>query len=573
MGWRNRSIPMTSEPQEPDQYKITPQEFYRVMARLSIIQIFANAVGGLACAVYFIFLDPSANDFERATDMIVAIVMILCLMVIGSGGTLSWLRELRDAGKALSRGLAVDPDLLARAQKKTLQAPLALALISLANWTLAALTMTFYSLFFFTSVNRPFAEDLRLFWGIFLPGLALGSVLFFYLDRSFRGLRPMFFPNGGLLAVKGVFRINVSRRLLFSFMAAGLLPMIIIGVLLLSKFASMLSSLPPALVVRFTTALIILPTAMIALSILLSRLASASISEPIAVLKSAMGRIRKGDLSARALVRDNDELGELAENFNLMIEGLRERARLQEGLNLAKEVQQSLLPHKAPEVTGLDLAGRGLYCDETGGDYIDFIEIDPQNPGLLGVVVGDVSGHGVQSALLMTSVRAALRTRIVLGGQVKRIISDVNHLACRDVEESCQFITLFYGLIDADNKNMTWTNAGHEPAMVYDPVSDSFHELKDGSPALGVMEDFSYQEQVVDLPPGVVVLIGTDGIWETRNRDGRMFGKQAVRRLIRENAAAPAAEIMETIIHAVDVFRGGAPREDDLTIMIVKAVE
>jgi sigma-B regulation protein RsbU (phosphoserine phosphatase) len=123
-------------------------------------------------------------------------------------------------------------------------------------------------------------------------------------------------------------------------------------------------------------------------------------------------------------------------------------------------VQQNLLPKENPRIKGLDIAGKSIYCDETGGDYYDFIKLDGGRPANIAIVVGDVSGHGIPSALLMATARAFIRQRAYLPGGLSQIISDVNRQIVGDVEDSGQFMTLFYMTVDQDNRCLEWVRAG-----------------------------------------------------------------------------------------------------------------
>jgi sigma-B regulation protein RsbU (phosphoserine phosphatase) len=185
-------------------------------------------------------------------------------------------------------------------------------------------------------------------------------------------------------------------------------------------------------------------------------------------------------------VVSNDELGDLGDGINEMTEGLIERDRMRQSLNLAKEVQQALLPRTDPQISGLEIASTSVYCDETGGDYFDYLASDGPNSGKISVVVVDVSGHGVPSALLMATARAFLRQRSDLPGSISRIVSDVNRQLARDVEESGGFMTLFYLVLNAKKHRLSWVRAGHDPAILYDPVADAFEELHGAGVALGV---------------------------------------------------------------------------------------
>jgi sigma-B regulation protein RsbU (phosphoserine phosphatase) len=219
----------------------------------------------------------------------------------------------------------------------------------------------------------------------------------------------------------------------------------------------------------------------------------------------------------------------------------------------------------------LDIAGKSIYCDQTGGDYFDFLEIGSPEVNKIGLVVGDVSGHGVPSALLMATARALMRQRSYLPGGPAQVVSDVNMHLSRDVEESGQFMTLFYLVIDSAHQSLQWVRAGHEPAVLYDPHRDEFEELRGSGIALGVDEKWNYEEHNrPGLKDGQVILIGTDGIWESRNTEGRMFGKKALLSLIRKNATSSADDILSAIIDALKGFQKNVEPEDDITLVVAK---
>ncbi|NOQ20351.1 MAG: SpoIIE family protein phosphatase, partial [Desulfobacterales bacterium] len=267
----------------------------------------------------------------------------------------------------------------------------------------------------------------------------------------------------------------------------------------------------------------------------------------------------------------NDELGALAENFNQMTEGLKDRYRLRQSLDLAKEVQQNLLPTEDPQFPGLDIAGKSIYCDETGGDYFDFFDNAEVDENKYGVVIGDVSEHGIPSALLMASTRAFLRQRSALSGSLADVVSDVNRQLTRDVEDTGRFITLFYLQIDMNNQSLNWVRAGHEPAALYDPVTDCFEELAGEGIALGIDESWQYVEKKrSDLAAGQIILLSTDGIWEARNPQDKMFGKQAIYSIIRQNSRAEAAKIQDAILAELNRFQKGVEPADDITLVIIK---
>ncbi len=240
-------------------------------------------------------------------------------------------------------------------------------------------------------------------------------------------------------------------------------------------------------------------------------------------------------------------------------------------LALAGEVQKSLLPQSKPDVHGLDVAGRNVSCDEIGGDYFDFLWRRENPDGPFSVVVGDITGHGVDSALLMTSARAFLRMRASQPGSISDIVGAMNSHLTQDVLETGRFMTLFYLTVDPQEDRIDWVRAGHDPALLYDPQKDAFQELKGTGMALGVNDAFKYAENRHEgLINGQIIAIGTDGIWEAFNKDGAMFGKQRFKEIIRQNAAAGADDILNAVYNEINQFTEGQKTEDDITLVIIK---
>ena len=244
-----------------------------------------------------------------------------------------------------------------------------------------------------------------------------------------------------------------------------------------------------------------------------------------------------------------------------------QRDRLQQSLDLAMEVQQSLLPKENPNFEGLDIAGKSVYCDETGGDYFDFLDLGSEK---LGVIVGDVSGHGIQSALLMTTVRGSLRQRIQNPDSLARMISDLNAQFHADVEKSGHFMTLFVCEVDAPNRVLRWLRAGHDPAMIYDIASDTFRELGGTGLPLGVSQSCQYEEGASVIDEKQILVIGTDGIWEAFDVNGNRFGKDKFKEIIRSALHLPAAAMADHVIESVQHFRQPLKIEDDITLVIIK---
>lgn len=299
---------------------------------------------------------------------------------------------------------------------------------------------------------------------------------------------------------------------------------------------------------------------------------SRAISRPLTKLAEAARDVAGGNLDARVVFRQQfrDEFNDMAEAFNSMVPKLRDRMRMRDSLALAMEVQQSLLPGTPPSLVGLDLAGHSVYCDETGGDYYDFLEFETLGSTRLGVVIGDVVGHGVAAALLMATARALLRSRAALPGSIREVFSDVNTHLC-NAKFTGRFMTLFYLLIDTSDRKLRWLSAGHDPALLYHPGSGAFEELAGEDIPLGLEADWQYHEfERTGWIGGEVIVLGTDGIWEARNAADEMFGKARLHQIIEQFADQPAAVIARQIDAAVRAFRGNRDQLDDITHVVVK---
>jgi len=245
---------------------------------------------------------------------------------------------------------------------------------------------------------------------------------------------------------------------------------------------------------------------------------------------------------------------------------------MEKSMAQASEVQRNLMPRDHLLTDGLEVAGQSQWCDETGGDYYDFFPRQVEGQARTGIVIGDVTGHGISSALLMTTARAFLRERVKAPGSTADIVTDVNRHLARDVDGTNRFMSMFYCEIDAARRRISWTRAGHDPALIHTPGSDAVEELAGpGCPLpLGVMESAAYAEGGRDLQAGQVIVIGTDGIWEARNPRGEYFGKNRLMDLIKTQAERSAREMARALVEALDAFRHPRPPEDDATLVVIK---
>lgn len=309
----------------------------------------------------------------------------------------------------------------------------------------------------------------------------------------------------------------------------------------------------------------------VAVAILLAISRSRKVTQPIMQLATAANQLSEGNFDARVKIDTGDELEDLGNIFNGMGERLKERDQMQQSLAWAKEIQQQLLPNSAPNCPNFELAGRSLYCDGTGGDYYDFIELKSSDQQRFGLAVGDVSGHGIGPALVMATARGALHSLVDrYGSQLAALASELNNHLFRGTSDS-YFMTLFYGVLDPVEKTLSWVSAGHAPTFLY-RADGQIEELDSSGIPLGIIENTPYETaKTIKFKPGDILLIGTDGIWETRNIEEDMFGTKRVGELLIQHAGASADNIADQVITELNSFRGEHSRDDDITLIVVKA--
>jgi sigma-B regulation protein RsbU (phosphoserine phosphatase) len=544
--------------------------------RFSMLHTVANSIGAGICIFYFYHFEPAGRAPNVYHAFVVPMVVTILLMLVGKRVQHRWETKLTKYLHLVVQGEEVPQKLQKKAQRQILNLPVISAAISLLMWVVASLMMAFFRLFVLPA--GPLFSDnikhaLRVFSGTMLAGLVTSAVILFTTETLCRKIRPYFFPSGNLVKTPNTFQLKLRVRMLITFFLTSILPLGLMALLIHNK-SGLMAVMDPHEVLSDTLNLtIFLVVIGLSSSIVLSRQFALSIVDPIRDIEKAMTHVENGDLNSSVLVRSNDELGLMADNFNKMMVVLRERSRLQKALNMAKEVQQNLLPKSIPPIRGIDMASACTYCDETGGDYFDIYIPDLSCPDRFSVVVGDVSDHGISSALVMTTARALLRMRSSMSGSLAEVISDVNRQLSRDVEESGHFMTLFYGELDRARLRLRWVNAGHDPAILYDSSSDGFLELKGRGIALGVMDDAEYIEAEKDVLPGYILTIGTDGIWEMHNAQGEMFGRDRLKSVIRSCSEASAAEIVENIMTSLEQFRYPLDKEDDVTVVVIKIVD
>jgi sigma-B regulation protein RsbU (phosphoserine phosphatase) len=542
--------------------------------KLSLLNVGSNMVGAFIVTSYFLYFNRITPFPKVGPTLVVIIVMCIGLVILATIILSRWEADLAHFVKYKRQNQEVPEDLYRRVQRKIINLPAVYSAISLLAWLLASMVMGAYILIeplSLADVTGMIFNAIRAFVGTLVAGLITSALVYFTADIVCRQILPFFFPQGGLAQTSGVFRLRLQSRSMIVFSLASVLPVVMMAVLSYNK-ARMMLEMEPASVIQsllYLTAFLLIVT--LAMAILLSRTFSSSIVQPIKTMEQAMSRVAQGDFSATVPVNSNDELGILADHFNRMTEGLAERYRLRRALDLAKEVQQNLLPKKAPNIEGVDIAGTSIYCDETGGDYFDYLLPKAGSEDGIGIVIGDVSGHGVPSALLMATARAFLRQRLALAGSPAKVVNDVNRQLAQDIEDTGRFMTMFYLRLDLAGRQIRWVRAGHDPAMLYDPVSDRFEELKGRGIALGIDDGWRYEDyERTGLVGGQILILASDGVWETRNPEGEMFGKHRIRKIIRNQRRASAEEILSITLNELAEFQQHQKTADDVTLVVLK---
>ena len=542
---------------------------------LYVLNFFANFLGNIII-VLFNFFSPIEelrdwHTFVLAEGplMIAAFILLVVLLVIALQIRIQQpIRFVLINGEDVQ---ATDTATLDAGRRRLLHLPFILAYSNMVIWL--GVTVLFTPLL---GVLRDWNLHFSLyviFRGLMIAIIA-GVTSFFLVDAySRKHIIPKFFPMGRLSKTQVRIRISILRRIRVLFGLGTNAPMILlVGTIGFGVWQSAKTSSPALAFGRETLIFaVIVWIIFVSVSLFLNFLVGRSILQPIEDMLNQVDKIKQGDYQHRIQVVTNDELGILGDGMNEMTEGLQERERLRHSLVLAKEIQQALLPRTDPRVPGLDIAGQSIYCEDTGGDYYDYLLSDDPTDRRLGIVMGDVSGHGVSAALLMATSRGFLRQRTALPGTIAEVIADVNRQLIRDVADSGSFMTMFFLQIDPGGRALSWVRAGHDPALFYDPATDNFSELGGEGTVLGVDPDAVYQQyRQADLSDGQVIVLGTDGIWEAHSPDGEMFGKKRLEEIVVRYHQAGARDIMLAILSELDNFQQGQPAEDDITVIVIK---
>jgi len=245
----------------------------------------------------------------------------------------------------------------------------------------------------------------------------------------------------------------------------------------------------------------------------------------------------------------------------------RELRQNQEQFRVAREIQQRLFPKSAPAMPGFDIAGASHPAEATGGDYFDYL---PMLHERLGIIVGDVTGHGVGPALLMAETRAYLRVLTGRREDVGEILTRANGVLAADIGQE-RFITLFMGRLDPRTRSFNYASAGHPTGYVLNAAGDVKRTLPRTGVPLGIHPGTQYvPSPEIPLASGDLLLLLTDGIEESMSPENALFGIDQILEVVRTEHKKPASEIVEALYDAVRQFSKNSPQIDDVTAIVIK---
>jgi len=282
--------------------------------------------------------------------------------------------------------------------------------------------------------------------------------------------------------------------------------------------------------------------------------------EFIALLCSLAGQLAQAVTIVREIEARDHERSEKEQ-------ALLKNARISRDMEIAQQIQLSLLPEAPPQLPGIEIAGRCIAAAHVGGDYYDFFIRNEQN---IDVLIADVSGHSVGAALIMAEVRTLLRAQVTSTQSASTILHSINRLLYDDLTRAELFITMFYAKYNAATGRLSYANAGHNRPLLHRKGISACTELDADGLIIGVKPSVIFEELSIDLAAGDVLLLYTDGLTEATNSDGEMFGTERICAMLEQLVALPAASIVEELYQTVTEFTGSSTLQDDISAVIIK---
>ena len=296
----------------------------------------------------------------------------------------------------------------------------------------------------------------------------------------------------------------------------------------------------------------------------------ASVEEHLNVINESLEKIEEGTFGICEICNEpvDDELLKMDYTATVCLGHYTEEElrQLENELELSQVVQRALLPQQPPSIPGMNIAGFSRPAQIVSGDYFDFIQF---KDGTYGMVMADVSGHGVSAGMLMTSLQTAFHTLVPDAMSPVEVLERINRLYIHNIKFTT-FVTIFFAKFDPDTRVFTYANAGHNSGYLYRASKKDEIWLRPTGPAIGLMEGFNIGTKQVELMDDDILLLYTDGITEAMNAQGEQFGTERLARLIKDNTHLTAQELANSILLTVSDFGDGKNFVDDITIIACK---
>lgn len=298
---------------------------------------------------------------------------------------------------------------------------------------------------------------------------------------------------------------------------------------------------------------------------------------PIGILAKGADEVARGNLDIVLKIPTGDEIGKLADKFNVMSKNLKkafaeieDKARMEEELKNAKEIQEVILPRSLPDLPGYAFSVYYKPQSESGGDYYDFIDVDKAH---LGVVVADVTGHGVGAGMVMAMLRSSLRTFTNKKLDASKVLREVNPVLFRDTPPT-MFATVFYGIIDHEKNEMLYTVAGHTQGVVFNPAKATMKMLMAGGMPVGMVDNAIFDAGIElyrqKLESGDIVVLYSDGITEAKSPTDEEYGEERFLVAIRDSLSKDLDKMRDGIVGELAKFTADAGQSDDITLILMR---
>jgi len=294
------------------------------------------------------------------------------------------------------------------------------------------------------------------------------------------------------------------------------------------------------------------------------------IDEHLHVIDESLGKLENGTLGICEVCHGLVDLGLLEMDYTASVcldhYSEDERRRLESELELSQIVQRALMPHRAPVIAGVEVAAFSRPAEIIGGDYFDFFKF---KDGAHGLVIADISGHGVSAAMLMSSLQTALQTMAPDTDSPAEILERINRFYIHNIRFTT-FVTVFLARYDSNSRTLTYVNSGHNPPAVLRKNGSGIDWLTRTAPAIGLAEEYFPRTETVRLLEGDALLLYTDGVTEAFNNDMQQFGQERLAEFIQNAAGLTVSEMLQVVRQGLSAYSGNVPLTDDLTLVAFK---